>query len=66
MQSFDYTGIVGCLNWVALTCRPDVAHAASLMSSLVGNLGKRHWNAAKGNLRHLKVKCQRVWFFKKK
>ena len=47
MQSCDYKGIVGCLNYLALTIRPDIAHAANLLGSFVYDLGKRHWNAAK-------------------
>ena len=31
-QSCDYRGIVGCLNYLALTSRPDIAHAANLLS----------------------------------
>ena len=54
MQSCDYRGIVGCLNYLALTRRPDIAHAANLLSSFVENPGRRHWNAAKGCLRYLK------------
>ena len=35
MQSCDYRGIVGCLNHLTLTSRPDIAHAANLLSSFV-------------------------------
>ena len=49
----DYRGIVGCLNCLALTSGTDIAHADILLSFLVQNPGKRHWNAAKGCLRYL-------------
>ena len=54
MQSCDYRGIVGCLNYLAIKCRPDIAHTDNLLSSIVENTGRRHWNAAKGCLRYLK------------
>ena len=53
MQSCDYRSIMGCLNYLALTSRPDIAHEANLLSSFVQNPGKRLWNAAKGCLRYL-------------
>ena len=64
MQSCDYRGIVGCL---ALTSRPDIAHAANILSSFVENPGRRLWNAAKGCLRYLKgTKSEKMVFRKSK
>ena len=54
MQSCDYRGIVECLNYLALTTRPDIAHTANILSSFVENPGNKHWNAAKACLRYLK------------
>ena len=56
MQSFDYSGIVRCLNYLALTTRPDLAHTANISSSFVKNLGNEHWNAAKASLRYFNGK----------
>ena len=65
MQSCDYRGVVGCLIYLALTSRQDIAHAANLLSSFVQNPGKRHWNAAKGCLRYLKgTKSEKMVFRK--
>ena len=65
MQSCDYRGIVGCLNYLALKSRPDIANAANLLSFFVQNLRKRHWNAAKGCLRYLKgTKSEKMVFSK--
>ena len=41
MQSCEYRRIVGCLNYLALTSRPDTAHAANLLCSFVQNPGRR-------------------------
>ena len=54
MQSCDHRGIVACLNYLALTSRPDIALAPNFLSSFVQNPGRQHWNAAKGCLRYLK------------
>ena len=65
MQSCDYRGIVRCLNYLALTSRPDIAHAANLLSSFDQNPGNRHWNAAEGCLRYLKgTKSEKMVFRK--
>ena len=45
MQSCEYRGIVGRLNYLALTTRPDIAHTANILSSFVENPGKKHRNA---------------------
>ena len=41
MHASDYRDIVGCLNYLALTSRPDIAHAAKLLRSFVENPGRR-------------------------
>ena len=55
MQSCDYRGIIGCLNYLALTTRPGIAHTANFFQFVFGNLGNIHWNAAKACLRYLKA-----------
>ena len=42
------------LNYLELTTRPDVAHAAKILSSFVENPANKQWNAAKALLRYLK------------
>ena len=45
--------------------RPDITHAADLLSSFVENPGRRHWKAAKGCLRYLKgTKSEKIIFRK--
>ena len=53
-QSCDYRVIEGCLNYLALTTRPDFAQTANILSSFVENPGNKNWNAAKAFLRYLK------------
>ena len=40
MQSCDCWGILGCLNFLALTSRPDSAHAANILISFAENPGR--------------------------
>ena len=45
MQKYDYRGLVGCLNYLALSSRPDIC--------FVENPGEKHWKAGKNCLRYL-------------
>ena len=54
MHPCDYRGIVGCLNFLALTSRPDIAHTANILSSFVDNPANEHWNAGKACPLYLK------------
>ena len=65
MQSRGYRGIVGCLNYLALTTRPDIAHTANILSSFVENPGNKHWNAAKACLCYLKGKKSKKFIYRK-
>ena len=66
LQSCDYyRGIVGCLNYLALTNRPDIAHTANILISFVENPGNKHWNAAKASLRYLKGRKSEKLFYRK-
>ena len=65
MQSCNYRGIIGCLNCLALTTRPDIAHTANILSSFVENPGNKHWNAAKAGLRYLKGTKSEKLFYRK-
>ena len=53
MKKCDYRGPVGCLNYRALSSRPDICFAANLLSSFVENPGEKHWKAGKNCLRYL-------------
>ena len=65
MQSCHYRGIVGCLNYLALTARPDIAHTANILSLFVENPGNKHCNAAKACLRYLKGRKSEKPFYRK-
>ena len=54
MQSCDYRGKVGCLKYLALSTRPNIAQKANFLSSLEEIPGNKHRNAAKSCLRYLK------------
>ena len=53
MQELDYRGLVGSLNYLSTTTRPDIAYASHLLSSFLQNPGILHWKAAKHVLRYL-------------
>ena len=53
MQKLDYRGLVGCLNYLSTTTRPDIAFGSHLLSSFLENPGLAHWVAAKHVLRYL-------------
>lgn len=54
MKNFDYRGLIGCLNYLATTTRPDLAYIAHTLSSYLENPGMVHWTAGKHVLRYLK------------
>lgn len=49
-----YRELVGCLVYLAVSTRPDISHAASLLGQFNDCFNKNHWNAAKRVLRYLK------------
>jgi hypothetical protein len=53
MKDLDYRGLVGSLNYLATTSRPDVAFVAHSLSSYLENPGREHWTAGKHVLRYL-------------
>ncbi|CAM6121348.1 unnamed protein product [Calypogeia fissa] len=54
MQSIPYDSVVGSLMY-AMTCtRPGIAHAVSVVSRVMANPGKPHWEAVKWILRYLR------------
>ena len=53
MRQIPYRELVGCLNYLANTTRPDLAFAASTLSRFNSNPGRNHWKVAKHTLRYL-------------
>ena len=51
MSGKDYRGLVGSLNYMSMTSRPDIAQAAHVLSAFLENPGEQHWIAAKHVLR---------------
>ena len=54
MKDVPYAQLVGCIQYLVVCTRPDLAHAASQISRFMQNPGKEHWKAAKRVLRYLK------------
>lgn len=54
MRHYDYRGLVGSLNYLATTSRPDISFVAHTLSSYLNNPGFNHWTAAKHVLRYLR------------
>lgn len=53
-SNYDYQQIIGCLMYLAVNTRPDIAFAASYLSQFNTKCGKTHWLAAKRVLQYLK------------
>ncbi|KMQ86248.1 retrovirus-related pol polyprotein from transposon tnt 1-94 [Lasius niger] len=49
-----YRELVGCLLYLSLATRPDIAHAASALNQFNDCFNETHWGAAKRILRYLK------------
>jgi hypothetical protein len=54
MKKVSYASVVGSLMYVMVYTRPDIAHAAGVVSRFLSNPGKEHWSAVKWILRYLK------------
>jgi hypothetical protein len=48
-----YSALVGSLLYLAVTVRPDIAHAVGVLSKYMSCPTDQHWKAAKGVLRYL-------------
>ena len=53
-RKFPYRELVGGLNWLATSTRPDIAATVSTLCQYLDNPDKEHWTAAKRVLRYLK------------
>lgn len=49
-----YRSLIGCIMYIAVCTRPDIAYAASLLSQFNNCHSETHWKAAKRVLRYLK------------
>lgn len=47
MSRLLYDSVVGSLMYVIICTRPDLAHAISIISRFMGQLGKEYWNVVK-------------------
>jgi hypothetical protein len=47
MASVPYREAVGCLLYLSITCRPDIAFAVNQVAKFCQNPGRAHWNAVK-------------------
>jgi hypothetical protein len=54
MSKVPYASAVGCLMYAMVCIRPDLAHAVSVVSKYMANLGKQHCDAIKWIFRYLK------------
>jgi hypothetical protein len=53
-SKLPYKSIVGSLQYIALSTRPDIAYAVNQLSRFIANPGQSHWQAGKRVLRYLK------------
>lgn len=54
MKRVPYLNALGCLMYLMIYTRPDLAHSASLLSIYISKLGKKHWDAVKWVFIYLK------------
>ena len=54
MKTIPYAMALGCLMYIMVSTRPDLAHSLSILSRFMANPGMEHWKALKWLLRYLK------------
>ena len=54
-ENYPYQNLIGCLMYLAVSTRPDIAYAVSALSQFNVRHGMEHWNAAKRVLRYQKA-----------
>jgi hypothetical protein len=47
MQSIDYGGAIGSLQYLSYTSRPDIAYTVGQLASFTSDPGVAHWNTIK-------------------
>jgi len=55
MSKVPYANIVGCLIYVMVCTKSDLAHVVSQVCKFMSNPGKQHWEVVKWILRYLKA-----------
>lgn len=63
--NFDYRSLIGCLMYLAVCTRPDIAHSVSYLSQFNDCHGESHYKAAKRVLRYLKGTLEYSLIFEK-
>lgn len=53
MQLTPHSKLVGSLNWLATSTRPDIAHSVGTLCRFISNPGRQHWTAAQRVLKYL-------------
>jgi len=53
MKNIPYRQAVGCLLWLAMGTRPDIAYAVSQVARFCENPGREHWEAVQRIFRYL-------------
>ena len=67
MKNCKFRGMIGCLNYLANTTRPDITFAVRALSRYVQNPGRKHLLQGKHILRYLKAtKCRKLTYRKSK
>jgi hypothetical protein len=54
VRNVPYRTVMGSLLWLANNTRPDIAYPVSILSQVLSNPGRVHWEAAKRVVRYLK------------
>ena len=65
MSKTNFRSLICCLNYLALSSRPDICFAANALSSFVENPEEVHWKAAKRVLRYLRGTRNQSLIFRK-
>jgi hypothetical protein len=55
MSKVSYASAMGCLMYVMVCTRPNLAHAVNMVSKYMANSGRQHWDVVKCIFRY--VKC---------
>ncbi|XP_062710954.1 uncharacterized protein LOC134288990 [Aedes albopictus] len=66
MKDVLFRQLVGGLQFLAQSTRPDIAYAVNSVSTFSGNPGEPHWTAAKRILRYLKGTLNTKLVYQKK
>ena len=64
MEKIPYKSIVGALQYISLSIRPDISYIVNQLSRYLVNPGEIHWIAAKRVLRYLKGTKEMSLLFK--